>query len=422
MKKLFSGGISASSALIVLTLIVITHIIATYVVTDRSRVLTHRADRDEVIQKIVNTIQLVVATPVENRQHAINALEDPTLLASLTETPEYSLNFSELSFWAISRALHNNLDSFKISIKLDQAQWLNLRATVYSRFLLMQFLLIVLELIVFGAILFAAWSIHRFTGPLRQFKHAADQLGMDLHAKPLSIYGPNIVRETAQAMNTMQKRIQELIKDRTLMLAAISHDLRTPITRLKLRAQFIDNEELVEKIIHDLDEMESMISQTLSFAREDYSSKNKSKLDLVSILQSLCDDMHDMGHIVSLQTPEKKIPFLGRHLSLKRALSNIITNAIKYGHSADISINQNDQYITITVQDYGNGIPDNDLENVFKPFYRVDNSRSRNSTNGVGLGLAVAKEIIQHHGGTIQLSNQKNAGLCVTIILPCSPV
>ncbi|MCD8573783.1 MAG: ATP-binding protein, partial [Gammaproteobacteria bacterium] len=101
---------------------------------------------------------------------------------------------------------------------------------------------------------------------------------------------------------------------------------------------------------------------------------------------------------------------------------NIITNAIKYGHSANISINQNDQYITITVQDYGNGIPDNDLENVFKPFYRVDNSRSRNSTNGVGLGLAVAKEIIQHHGGTIQLSNQKNAGLCVTIILPCSPV
>lgn len=422
MKKLFSKGLTGGAAFFILTLIVIAHLTITYVAIERNKVVMHRADRDEVIQKIINTIQLVEATPTTHRVYAVHALADPELHVSLTNSPAFELKFTELSFWTITQALRNNLDSFEISILLDHGQWLNLHATVYSHFLLMQFFLIILEIIVFGAVLFAAWSINRFTGPLENFKRAADKLGMDLHAKPLAIYGPNIVRKTAQAMNTMQQRIQELIRDRTLMLAAISHDLRTPITRLKLRAQFIENEELHAKIIDDLDEMESMIAQTLSFAREDYSSKNKSKLDLASLIQSLCDEMQDIGSHVSFKTRSRQIAFFGRRLALKRAFSNLISNAIKYGHFARVEIETRKKEIIITIQDNGPGIPEEELTNVLQPFYRVDASRSRSSAGGgVGLGLAVAKEIITHHNGTIQLTNAIEGGLKIIVTFPTEP-
>lgn len=415
MRKFLSKGLSGTTALVILSLIVMLHLVVTYVVTERNRTMLHRADRDEVIQKIVNTIQLVEATPALNRTHAVSALADPELQASLTDEPQFKLRFTEISFWSITRALHNHLDAFEISILLDQGQWLNLQATVYSHFLFTQVLLIALEVIVFGAILFAAWSINRFTAPLQEFKRAVDELGMDLHAKPLAIYGPNSVKKAAEAINKLQSRIQELIRDRTLMLAAISHDLRTPITRLKLRAQFVESEEVAHKMIADLDEMEAMISQTLSFAREDYTFKNKSKLDLSSLFQSLCDEMRDLKYKVQFKTNARTIPFYGRKLALKRAFLNLIENAIKYGHCASIVIEKSEKNIVITIQDKGPGLPEKELANVFKPFYRVDASRSREK-EGVGLGLAVSKEIIQQHDGTLALSNSPEGGLLATIV------
>jgi len=418
MKKFLPNKFWGGPALFVLTLIVILHLIVTYVFIEHNTNSLRRADRDEIIQKIGNTLFLVEATSGLNRIHAVSALDDPNLQVTLTEKPEFKLQFTGISFWEISKTLHNNLDAFAISIQLAENQWLNLNATVYSHFLFTQVLLILLEAIVFGAILFAAWSINRFTGPLKSFKRAAEELGVDLHAKPLAIYGPSIVRETAEAMNTMQLRIQELIRDRTLMLAAISHDLRTPITRLKLRAQFLENEELHTKIIADLDEMESMISQTLSFARDDTTGKNKVKLDLCSLLSSLCDEMIDVGYDVNCETNVPHASFVGQPLALKRAFENLINNAIKYGKHARVKVmlhaNKN---IIITVEDAGPGIPENELINVLQPFYRADPSRSKD-TGGVGLGLAVSEDIISHHNGTIALKNLAQGGLQVTVTFP----
>lgn len=416
--KLFPKGIPGSIALFILTLVVIIHVVLTYVFIEKNRSVLRQANRDEIIQKIVNAIHLVEATPALNRSNAIAALADPDLKVTLTPEPAFKLQFTEISFWAISKALHSHLESFAISIRLDDDLWLNLNATIYSHFLLTQILLISLEAIVFGAILFAAWSINRFTRPLKDFKRAAEELGVDLHAKPLGIYGPSIVQETAKAMNTMQQKIQDLVKDRTLMLAAISHDLRTPITRLKLRAQFMEDHELYPKMIADLDEMESLISQTLTFAREDHTTEEKIKLDLCSFIELICDEMQDVGYQVTFDTEEKQISFYGRPIALKRAFSNLINNAIKYGNCAKVQINiKSKKNIVITIEDEGPGVPEKELKNVLQPFYRADPSRSRD-TGGTGLGLSVAQDIIQYHGGKITLKNLKTKGLQVSIVFP----
>jgi len=406
--------VSGKMAFIILTIFVIVHVILSYIFISQNRITLRNANRDQIIQKLVNTIHLVQATPKLNREHAVQAIQDPNMKVSLTTEPEFPIQFTNISLWAISQSLHNHYESFAISIKMDDDFWLNINATVYSHFLTVQIALITLECIVFGALLFAAWSINRFTQPLRNFKQAADRLGIDLHTKPISIYGPSIVRETAEAMNTMQQRIQDSVRERTQMLAAISHDLRTPITRMKLRTQFIADKTLQQKFTHNLDEMESMINQTLSFAKQDYTRAPKAKLDLCSFLSSICTEFEDLGSQVHFHTRAQKAIICGRQIDLKRAFTNLITNGLKYGKKVHVTLKTYPNHIVVHVEDNGPGIPKAELESVLQPFYRGDKSRSRD-TGGTGLGLAVSKEIIQHHNGKIKLSNRKTGGLRVSI-------
>jgi signal transduction histidine kinase len=419
--KVFFKSISGKTALLILSAIITVHFIVMYLYVQDTRLAQRTATRDELIQKIINTIHLVQATPVLNRSHAVEAIEDPDVHVTVSATPSWKLRFKEISFWDISHALRHNLDSFAISIKLMKNQWLNINAAIYSHILLTQLLLISLEFFVFGAILFAAWSISRFTKPLKNFKTAADRLGVDLNTKPLAVYGPAVVTDTANAMNKMQERIKDLIRDRTQMLAAISHDLRTPITRIKLRAQFITDEEIYAKLINDLDEMESMIAQTLSFAREDAVKEQETTLDLVALLFSICGEMLDMQHDVTFNCTVHQIIVKGRRLGLKRAFTNLINNGIRYGNRVDIHISAQNKKALILFEDEGPGIPKEELANVFAPFYRSDTSRSRD-TGGVGLGLAVTRDIVRTHHGTITLKNRPEGGLQVSIALPADEV
>ena len=212
----------------------------------------------------------------------------------------------------------------------------------------------------------------------------------------------------------MQKRIQDLLQSRTQMLAAISHDLRTPITRLKLRAHSIKDENLQDKISHDLDEMESMIAETLVYAKEESNAEKKIKLDLNSLLQSLCDDMSALGFEVEFESDGKRIPFQGRPLAIKRALTNVIQNSVNYGQKANVKLSRHDKLIKIIIKDEGPGIPNEELDKVFEPFYRCERSRSRDFA-GAGLGLPIAREIIHSHQGDITLKNRKKKSLKVTI-------
>jgi signal transduction histidine kinase len=237
-----------------------------------------------------------------------------------------------------------------------------------------------------------------------------------VNAPPLPESGLLEVRRAALAFNQMQERIRRFVEDRTQMIAAIAHDLGTPITRLRLRAEYVEDEEQHQKMLADLSEMEEMMTATLAFARDDGATEPREIFDLNSLLQSICDDLSDAGHTVGFQ-PEGRLPYAFRLVALRRAFTNLLDNAVTYGESARLSVEENPEAIVVRIDDDGPGIPAELREEVFKPFQRLEASRSR-ETGGTGLGLTVARTIIRGHGGDIELKNRTEGGLRVEVTLP----
>jgi signal transduction histidine kinase len=267
----------------------------------------------------------------------------------------------------------------------------------------------------------AAWAIRSAVAPLREFANAAEKLGLDVRSNPLPEDGPRELRLASRALNDMQTRIRRLVEDRTQMLAAISHDLRTPITRLRLRAEFVESEEQKRKMMSDLDEMEQMIESTISFAHEDAATEPKRVVDLVALVESLCEDLKDAGSNVEfIALAAGQIRYECQLVGFKRAISNLIDNGLKYANAVWVTVSEADSYLEITIEDDGPGIPDAERERVFAPFYRIEASRSR-ETGGTGLGLSVARSIIRSHGGEILLESRMEGGLRVRILLPRRP-
>lgn len=267
-----------------------------------------------------------------------------------------------------------------------------------------------------GIVLVSVFLVRSVTAPLRSLATAADRIGIDAASPALAQAGPREVRLAATAFNRMQARIKRLIDDRTQTLAAVSHDLKTPITRLRLRAHFVDDDELLRTIESDLDEMEAMIQSTLDFLRGDATGEEIKTVDLATILETVCDQLIDSGHDVVLET-DTHAPFRCRPLAIKRAFSNLIDNAVKYGARALVSLAKQGDELIITIDDDGPGIPVAELDRVFDPFYRLESSRSR-ETGGTGLGLTVARSTVRAHGGDVTLANRDGGGLSVTVTLP----
>ncbi|HEX2478005.1 MAG TPA: ATP-binding protein, partial [Geminicoccaceae bacterium] len=240
-----------------------------------------------------------------------------------------------------------------------------------------------------GIALLAVWAARRVTVPLGRFAQAAGRLGTDVNAPPMAEAGPSEIVQAARAFNQMQERIQRLVDDRTRMLAAIAHDLRTVLTRLRLRAELIDDAEQQEKAIADLDAMTIMLDETLAFARDDGAGEARQDVDLAVLVRSLCDDLADAGQPVQYLGPDR-LRFACRPVALRRALANLIDNAVKYGREAQVGLHTERATIRLTIEDRGPGIPAAAREQVFQPFFRLEPSRSR-ATGGTGLGLAVAR-------------------------------
>lgn len=254
----------------------------------------------------------------------------------------------------------------------------------------------------------AVWSASK---PLAVLANAAERLGRDVGAPPVPVEGPREVRSAALAFNNMQLRLKRFIDDRTQMIAAISHDLRTPITRMKLRAEFIEDDETRNKMLSDLDEIEAMIKQTLAFGRNDSAREPRSTIDLAMMLIDLC------RHFGNVYKGPDHLELLAGPISLKRALTNLLENAHKYGHQANIVLEDGKDAVLIVIDDQGPGIRELDMERVFQPFFRLESSRNRD-TGGTGLGLAIARSAIRAHGGDIVLSNRPEGGLRATVTLP----
>jgi signal transduction histidine kinase len=252
--------------------------------------------------------------------------------------------------------------------------------------------------------------------PIEHFTSAAERFGRDPKAAPIAEIGPSELRRAARAFNGMQASVQRFIEDRTQMVAAISHDLRTPITRMRLRAEFVEDEEQRDRMLGDLDQMAEMIEATLAFARDDAANEPPTALDLPSLLESMADEASDAGHEASYHGPAHRI-FQGRPVALRRAFGNLVDNAIKYGESVEITLDDTHDGCRVVIADRGPGIAATDRERVFAPFVRLEGSRNRD-TGGTGLGLSIARSIVRGHGGEIRLENRTEGGLSVSVSLP----
>jgi len=252
--------------------------------------------------------------------------------------------------------------------------------------------------------------------PLRRLTEAAEKLGRGEETDRLPEEGADDIRRTTTAFNRMQSRLKRYVEDRTVMMAAISHDLRTPITSLRLQAEFVNDPETRDKLVATLDEMKSITEAGLAFAREDAATEPTRTLDMHALLESLCEDLEQLGWEVKF-TGEGSLPWRCRPDSLRRALRNVIENAVRYGNRAQVSTELAESSLEIFIDDDGPGISDVDRERVFTPFVRLESSRNR-STGGTGLGLTIARTILRNHGGDLFLVNRSGGGLRATLHLP----
>ena len=270
-------------------------------------------------------------------------------------------------------------------------------------------------------IIIVTFMVRRVTRPLASLSDAAERFGRGENVEPLREKGPEDIRKATRTFNTMQERLHRFVRDRTQMMAAVSHDLRTPITSLRLRAEMIEDEETRTKIIAALDEMQTLAEATLAFAREEATAENTRIVDLGALIDAVGQDLADLGNDVSFDyeetAPEDKITVAARPVALKRAFRNLIENAVKYGGRAIIELEKKAEEIAIHVDDEGPGIDPDMRQRIFEPFVRLEESRSRD-TGGIGLGLAIARSIIRGHGGDIEVSDNEKGGARFTVRLP----
>ena len=271
-------------------------------------------------------------------------------------------------------------------------------------------------ILLLGVILLAVIGVRWVTKPLKNFSEAAIELGKNIDRPPLPETGPVEVRQAARALNGMQARLSRYLHDRTRILAAMSHDLKTPITRMRLRAELLDDEPIKEKFKRDLSELELMVTGTLDFMRGIETSESIQLLDINALLESIQSDTMESGHTVKI-IGHASSPYPCHPQAMKRCLSNLLDNAIKYGGRAQVEVIQLPASLHIVVSDDGPGVPGEELERLFDPFYRLESSRNRDH-GGTGLGLTIARNIAEQHGGTLTLKNGIKKGLECHLDLP----
>ena len=398
-----------------------------------------------VAERIATLVRLVNRLPEQERQKIIAAASGPRLqLSGSKQAPPrrsgqsgqsgQSGHYESLLRDLINKNLSRNGGNtvvvrygpavdrsassvIRASVSLDDGSWLTFRLlSPVQQYDFPMRLVLSTGLMGLAVLVAGIWFARRLSAPLTAVARVAERLGADATVAKLPERGPLEVQQMARAFNKMQERIQAFVADRTNMLVAIAHDLRTPITRLRLRAEFIEDDEQRAKTLADLDQMEKMISSVLSFAKDEHKTEERSNLDLGALLQSVCTDMSDVGHPVAFDG-EGAIAFVGRPLALKRAFTNLIDNAVKYGKCARVSLARQQDRAVVRIEDDGPGIPEADMERVFEPFFRIDRARNVD-TGGAGLGLPLTRAIIRAHGGDIKLSNLDTKGVRVEVTLP----
>ena len=319
------------------------------------------------------------------------------------------------------RAIARGLSGYRLTLSLPLAdgRWLNgvTRFPGPDRgFPAQANLTLILSALTIALVLWMVLA--RLLGPLRDLAQAAEALGRG-EARALPVSGPSEMQTLTMAFNTMQDRLHRLVRDRTQMLAALGHDLRSPLTALRLRVEMLEDDEDRIRMTASLDEMQDMVEQTLAWARGVWSAEAQADLDLAALIGELAEEARMTGCAVDWQGAAPLI-LPARPVALRRALRNLIDNACRYGGGAEIVLERDASMARIEVRDHGPGIPEDRLASVFDPFVRLEASRSR-ETGGTGLGLAIVHGIAQAHGGTVSLENRAGGGLCARLSLPRPP-
>ncbi len=322
--------------------------------------------------------------------------------------------------WSLGRAAelfscHESWEGLGLAVRLESGEWLYAVSVRAGSHLSYYVSIGTTTLIVMSIALVIAIRIAR---PLRDLTRAAERVGRGEDVAPLPLRGPSDIRLTTDAFNRMQERLRRFVEDRTRMLAAAGHDLRTPITSLRLQAEFVGDGSARERMLDTLDEMEATTEAVLTFAREEAVTEPSRAVDLAALLGSLCDDLADLGWEVCFRGDDERVLYRCRPAAIRRGLRNVIENAVRYGERARVSLVESGDWLEIAVEDDGPGIPPEDAERVFAPFVRLDTSRNR-ATGGVGLGLAIARSVARGHGGDVTLARGGGGrGLRATIRLP----
>jgi len=306
---------------------------------------------------------------------------------------------------------------FKGHARLSDGTWVGFRLQEPRRIPVWPRRLITNMLIIVGVLaLLSLVAVRWVTHPLHRLAQAAEALGRDINRPPLGENGPQEVRRAARAFNAMQERLSRYIRTRTGILAAMSHDLKTPITRLRLRAELLEQPELHEKFVRDLGEMENMVNATLGYMKGLDDREALRAIDIRALVGALAADSEELHHPVRVRG-EPLGPFFGKPEGLRRCLQNLLDNATRYGRDVELQIEDSADTLTLYVRDGGPGIPEQELERVFEPFYRVEASRNP-STGGSGLGLSIARNLAQSMGGDVTLRNREGGGLEAKVVLP----
>ena len=277
-----------------------------------------------------------------------------------------------------------------------------------------------LAIIVAGAGVVSVIAAHRITGPLRLLNSAADRIGADGLIEPLPESGLPETRATARALNRLSGRLKSAMESRMRLVAAAGHDLRTPMTRMRLRAEFIEDDAERDKWLADLSELDTIADSAIRLVRDEVSAEPMQDLRLDQLLTEITQELGLQGHAVTLSAPLPLAGIRAQPVALARALRNLIINAATHGQGAEISLQNQGDWAEIRILDHGPGIPEPLLTRAFEPFFRVDPAR-RKSPEGAGLGMAIARQAVERLGGTITLENRAPSGLCQRVRLPLGP-
>ena len=448
--KLWPRSLYGRLTLVLFTGLILAQLVSAAIsLSDRDQVLFHFSDL-QWAQRIAQTVRLMDSLNAGERQRIALIVTTPRLLVSLSDKPlvsgnadpqsaDYLTNLKEIlgashdvrvvvtertpqeavaGVAAAPDAPHIQRSEHVVTqVQLTDGSWVNFdhprpwNVSDQPYRMLLSF-----AVLLCSVLLLSFLAVRRLTRPLSVLARAAEELGRDLHRPPLPERGPLEVRGAIAAFNTMQARLRDYIYERTRILTAVSHDLRTPITRLRLRAELLGDEALKAKVVHDLQEMESMTNATLAFLRGFEDREPVQSVDLVALLESLQTDSLDTGYDVKL-VGRIAHPVLLRPRALRRCLDNLVTNAVRYGGGqVTVAVEDKGAEVVIRVRDHGAGIPEAELEKVFEPYYRLETARSKEG-GGTGLGLSIARNIAELHNGSLLLRNHLDGGLEAVLTL-----